>query len=297
MKALITGGTGFIGHHLVKHFKQPIVLGRNPERIKKRLPGVTAKPWQQGRPLDPSVFDGVDVVFHLAGESIHDGRWNAAKKERIINSRVDGTRTIVEALSCLNNPPETLISASAIGYYGSRGDETLTESSTPGDDFLARVCFAWEKEARLAEKLGIRVVSLRIGVVLGREGGALAKMLPSFKFGFGGRLGSGSQYMSWIHVTDLVRIMLFAVENKALKGPVNGVASRPLTNREFTAELAGALHRPAIFSVPGFILRLALGEFATVLLGSQRVIPEKLNNAGFSFSYPDLGQAFGEAIK
>jgi hypothetical protein len=296
MRCLITGGTGFIGQHLIRKLDHPVVLGRNTERIRNLHADVTAYQWDPNEPIDPLVFEGVDTIYHLAGESVYKGRWNTLKKNRIKKSRVQGTRSIVQALAELDQPPSTLICASAIGYYGSRGDEILIESSPQGNDFLSEVCVAWEDEAKKAENLGLRVVSLRIGIVLGTGGGTLAQMLFPFKFGLGGRLGNGHQYMSWIHIDDLTGILLHAAEDKALCGPVNCVSPTPVTNREFTRELADTLHRPAIFSVPDCALRLVFGEFATVITGSQRVIPEKITGSGFIFSFPELPGALSNLV-
>jgi len=227
-------------------------------------------------------------VVHLAGEPVAQ-RWTAAARERIRNSRVLGTRSLVSALR--HQPPAVLVSASAIGYYGSRGDEVLTEASPPGPDFLGQVSVGWEQEARVAEKFGVRVVTPRIGVVLGRGGGALAPMALPFRLGVGGRLGTGKQWMSWIHLDDLVSLIEFAATNAALSGPVNAVAPNPVTNAAFTRELAAALHRPAIFPVPALALKLLLGEMSQMLLGSQRVIPEAALRAGFQFRFAEAGQA------
>lgn len=296
MKSLITGGTGFIGNHLVDRLDSPVVLGRNPDRISKTLKGVEARKWDPAGEIDPAVFAGVDKVFHLAGEPVFAGRWDSAKKDRIMGSRVDGTRTLVRALARLDQRPHTLICSSAIGYYGSRGDEVLTESSLPGSDFLATVCRRWEEEAMHAEELGIRVVTARIGVVLGHNGGVLAKMLTPFKLGLGGWLGNGRQYMSWLHIDDLIDLLLHAARNTEVRGPLNCVAPNPVTNREFTAALAAVLHRPAILPVPGCVLKAALGEFATVVLGSQRVMPDKAIHTGYRFSYPLVAGALTAAI-
>jgi uncharacterized protein (TIGR01777 family) len=294
MRCLVTGGTGFIGRHLIRELERPVVLGRSIERI-NQLPGkVTACRWDPGEQIPARVFAGVDTVIHLAGESVYRGRWNQAKKQRINESRVGGTRSIVRAMSELDRPPHTLISGSAIGYYGSRGNEILTESSSPGSDFLARVCMAWEDEAKRAEDAGIRVVCLRTGVVLGRGGGALAQMLRPFRLGLGGRLGSGHQYMSWIHIDDLIGILLHAARNETLHGPLNGVSPTPVTNREFTRTLAGILHRPAVFPVPVPVLRAVLGDFATVLTASQRVMPEKAARSGYGFSFSNLSHALAD---
>lgn len=297
MRCLVTGGTGFIGRHLIQQLDHPVILGRNPESIKQQLPGVEARQWHPGKPVDPSVFDGIDTVFHLAGEPVYKGRWNSAKKKRILESRVEGTRSIVRALEKLAQPPKALICSSAIGYYGSRGDERLTESSAAGNDFLAKVCIAWEEEARKAEKFGVRIIFLRIGVVLGRDGGALEKMLTPFKIGLGGRLGNGRQYMSWIHIDDLVGIMLYAASNESMQGPFNAVSPQPVTNREFTSALAEALHRPAFLPVPGLVLRIALGEFADILLGSQKAIPEKVIQSGYTYLFPRLPATFTDLVR
>ena len=296
MKSLITGGTGFIGTHLISRLDSPVVLGRNPDRIRKVLKGVEARQWNPAGEIDPAVFAGVDTVFHLAGEPVFNGRWNSEKKERIMRSRVEGTRTLVRALHRLDDRPRTLVCSSAIGYYGSRGDEMLTESSLPGNDFLATVCQRWEEEAMKAEELGIRVVTARIGVVLGADGGVLAKMLILFKLGLGGRLGNGRQYMSWLHIDDLIGLLLHAAQNTEVRGPLNCVAPNPVINREFTAALAAAVHRPAILPVPGCVLKAALGEFAAVPLSSQRVMPDKAIRTGYSFSYPFVQGALQAAI-
>jgi len=296
MRSLVIGATGFVGSHLVSKLDQPVLLGRDPKRIQKLFGDVEAHSWTPFSPVDSIIFQNIDTVFHLAGESVFQGRWNAEKKDRILRSRVDGTRNLVESLATLAKPPSTLICASAIGYYGSQGDKLLTESSASGDDFLASVCVAWEKEASQAEKLGIRVVQVRTGVVLGADGGALQQMLGPFRFGLGGKLGSGKQFMSWIHIDDLVGIMLYAAENESVRGPVNGVAPVPVTNREFTANLASVLKRPAFFQVPGFALKAVLGEFGDVLLGSQRVVPKIISDAGYAFVYPELSDALQSLV-
>lgn len=288
MRCLVTGGTGFIGKHLVRRLERPVVAGRNVHRIKQLLGDVIPCQWQSGAPLDRSILENVDAVFHLAGESVFSGRWNPARKQQIMDSRLLGTRNLVASLAGLDRTPAVLVCASAIGYYGARGNEPLNEAATPGTDFLAQVCQAWEEEARQAEKLGIRVVSIRTGVVLGSDGGALPRMLLPFRLGLGGRIGSGNQYMSWIHIDDLVGIFLHAATESKVRGPVNAVAPQPVTNREFTAALARVLRRPAFLAVPAPLLRVTLGEFAEVLLGSQRVVPEKILQTGYSFAYPQL---------
>jgi hypothetical protein len=273
MKVVITGGSGFIGRAIA-------------ERL--RASGHTFTAVSLRTPPSPRVFTGCDAVVHLAGEPVAQ-RWTAAAKERIMNSRVQGTRTLVAALR--QQPPAVLISASAIGYYGSRGDEILTEDSLPGSDYLAQVTVAWEQEARLAEPFGVRVVTPRIGVVLGRGGGALPKMALPFRFGVGGRLGDGKQWASWIHLDDLIALIEFSIATTALRGAVNAVAPNPVTNADFTRELAAALHRPAIFPVPAAALKLLLGEMSQVVLGSQRVIPQAALGAGFQFRFTKAGEA------
>jgi hypothetical protein len=232
---------------------------------------------------------------NLAGENVAQ-RWTTAIKKRIYESRVDGTRAVVRALAGLDQKPSVLINASAIGYYGSRGDEILTEGSAPATDFLGVLCAAWEREAREAESFGVRVVCPRVGVVLGHAGGALSRMLPAFRLGAGGRLGSGNQWMSWIHLDDLVNLIAFGLSNAALKGPVNATVPHPVSNAEFTQELARALHRPAIFPVPGFALKLLFGEMSSMLLGGQRVVPQAALAAGFAFRYSDLGSALADLL-
>ena len=296
MKALVIGSTGFVGMHLMRRLDQPIAVGRSSEKIRQRLGDVEARIWDPGRSVEPSLLAGVDTVFHLAGESVFNGRWNAAKKDKIRASRVDATRRLVDGMASCAQPPKTLICSSAIGFYGDRGAEKLSELSAPGHDFLAGVCEAWEREALRAQGFGVRVVCIRTGVVLGKGGGALAQMLPLFRMGLGGWLGNGHQYMSWVHIDDLVGIMLHAAGQEGVSGPVNGVAPEPVTNREFPRTLAQVLHRPALFPVPGFVLKLALGEFATVLLASQRVIPEKISQAGYRFIFPALKEGLGNLL-
>ncbi|HVX65740.1 MAG TPA: TIGR01777 family oxidoreductase [Bryobacteraceae bacterium] len=231
-----------------------------------------------------------DAVVHLAGEPIAQ-RWTAAAKQRIRESRVEATRALVAQLAKLERTPRVLVAASAIGIYGSRGDEVLTEASAPGSDFLAELCVAWEQAAREAAAFGVRVVSVRFGIVLGREGGALARMLLPFRLGVGGRLGSGRQWMSWIHLEDALGLVEFALGADRVSGPLNATAPNPVTNAEFTRRLAAALHRPAFTPAPAFALKLMFGEMAGMLLDSQRVEPHAALAAGYAFRYPDLGPA------
>jgi uncharacterized protein len=296
MRALISGATGFIGRRLVTAIERPVVLARDPVRARRELGGVEAFAWDMLAGPPPSeALSGAEAVFHLAGEPVAEGRWNDDRKRRIHDSRTLGTANLVRAIETATPRPRVLVCASAIGYYGSRGDEILDETSSPGDDFLAHVCRDWEAAAAEVLQFGVRVVNVRIGIVLGRGGGALGKMLLPFKLGLGGRLASGQQWMSWIHVDDVVGLMLHAAQRDDVAGPINAVAPAPVTNREFTRALAGALHRPALFPAPAFALRLAVGEFADVLLGSQRVMPRVAQRSGYEFRYSELATAL-EAI-
>ncbi|MGI8742236.1 MAG: TIGR01777 family oxidoreductase [Bryobacteraceae bacterium] len=289
MTVAITGASGFLGSRLVQKLKtdghELHVLGRKP------VAGAKFWTWDaaDSEPPAESLADA-DAVIHLAGEPVAQ-RWTTEVKNRLRTSRVDGTRHLVQALSTLSQRPRVLVSASAIGIYGPRGDEILTESSTPGDGFLADLSRDWERESNLAESLGIRVAQIRIGMVLGTDGGALAKMLPAFRAGVGGRLGSGRQWISWIHVEDVVALILYAMENPAMHGPLNGTAPEPVRNTEFTKQLAGVLHRPAVIPMPEFALRLLFGEMAGVILASQRVVPQATEASGFRFQFPMLRDA------
>ena len=290
MKVLVTGSSGLVGS---------VVVGALDKSGQQVLRLVRAKPstaneihWSpaEGR-LDPAALEGLDGVVHLAGENI-TGRWTAAKKARIRDSRVNGTQLLAGAVARLARPPKVLVCASAIGYYGDRSDEVLREDSPPGKGFLADVCQEWEAAARPAAEKGIRVVHLRIGVVLSPAGGALAKMLTPFKLGLGGKIGSGNQYMSWIAIDDLVGVIQHALATDALRAPVNAVAPRPVTNREFTKTLGRVLGRPTIFPMPAFAARLAFGEMADeLLLASARVEPVRLAASGYRFQMPELDAA------
>jgi uncharacterized protein (TIGR01777 family) len=259
-------------------------------------PNVSLSVWDAlaGPPPEASLRDA-EAVIHLAGEPVAQ-RWTAEGKGRIRQSRVQGTRSLVEALGNLSSGPRALVCSSAIGYYGSRADDVLTEASAPGTGFLPEVCVAWEGEAAAAEQLGMRVVRLRTGVVLDRRGGALERMLPAFRLGAGGRLGNGRQWMSWIHLDDLCEMFRFAAE-QPVRGAMNGVAPHPITNGDFTRALAAALKRPALLPVPAIALRLLFGEMAEVLLSSQRVLPKGAEEAGYRFRYPQLAAALADALK
>ena len=296
MKILVTGSSGLVGTALVK------ALGRDGHMVCRLMrPESTANnevkdgfnvAWNPATGELGGAGVGPDAVVNLAGASIAGGRWSADRKAVLRASRIDTTRALVEALAKMNVRPSVLVSASAIGIYGNRGDELLTEESKAGTDFLAGLAQEWEAEALKAEALGIRVVLARFGIILSREGGALAKMLLPFKLGAGGRLGSGQQWMSWVTLEDVVGILRMAIEKAAVRGAVNVVAPQPVKNAEFTKVLAKALHRPALFPAPVFALRLALGEMAdALLLSSQRVAPQRLEQAGFRFSHADLSTA------
>jgi uncharacterized protein (TIGR01777 family) len=300
MHALVTGATGFVGRRLVQRLERPVVLSRDVERARQALGAAIgdAYSWNPERELPPAAaFDGVEAVFHLAGDPVAEGRWNAAKKARIRDSRVLGTRNLVAGLKAAAVKPKVLVSASAVGWYGSRGDAVQDETAPPADDFLAQVCVGWEEEARAAEELGIRTVQLRIGLVLGEAGGALAKMLPPFKAGMGSPLASGNQYMPWIHIDDLVELLLTAADDERYHGPVNAVSPNPVTNREFTKTLGRVLGRPTFLpAVPAFVLKTMVGEFAEVLLASQRVVPRVARENGFQFRFAELEPALRDVI-
>ncbi len=289
MKVLVTGSTGFIGSALVAALT---AAGHQVTRLVRRPAGAGEVRWDiEAGTIDAGGLEGHDAVVHLAGENIA-GRWSAAKKQRIRDSRVNGTRLLAEALAKLSRRPRTLICASAIGYYGNRGDEKLRENSPPGRGFLAESCVAWEAAAKPAADASLRVVHLRIGVVLHPAGGALKQMLLPFKLGLGGVVGSGQQYMSWIALDDLIGIFQHALANDSLRGPANSVAPNPVTNREFTKTLGNVLSRPTIFPMPAFAARLAFGEMADeLLLSSTRVEPVRLSASGFRFAHPQLEPA------
>jgi uncharacterized protein len=299
MRTLLTGATGFIGRHLLPHLAEPVVLSRSGARSLAALSGqkATVFPWlPQAGPPPAAAFDGVEAVIHLAGETVA-GRWTVAKKRRMWESRVAGTHHLVQTLTQLARPPRVLLCASAVGYYGSRGDQALEESAPAGSGFLAELCTAWEAAADAASALGMRVVLLRTGIVLGRDGGALARMVTPFRLGLGGRLGNGQQWMPWIHLHDLVRAVLWLQHNEALCGPVNMTAPQPVTNAQFTRALGRVLHRPTWCTVPAPLLRLVLGEFAEALLASQRVVPTALTGVDFTFQFAQIDQALDDILR
>lgn len=295
-RVVVTGATGLIGSQLLAELDAEVtVLSRDPERARRSLRAARFVSWDGTSRLDPSVFENVDTVYHLAGEPVAGGRWKPSKKRRIHESRELGTRAVVEAIGAAGSRA-ALVSAAAVGIYGDRGDEILTEKSSAGHGFLADVCRSWEREASGVERFGNRVTMMRIGIVLAREGGALAEMLPIFRTGLAGRIGSGKQWMPWIHIDDVVALLRRAGDTEDLSGPVNVVAPEPVTNAAFTKALAQALHRPAVFAAPAFALRLAVGELATAVLASQRVIPEQAMRAGFGFRHSALDAALGDLL-
>ena len=297
MKALVTGATGLVGRRLVQELERATVLGRDPTRARAILGDVTAFAWQpQSGPPCVEAFSGIDVVFHLAGEPVAEGRWTADKKRAIRESRVEGTRNLVNALRSSEKRPAVLVAASAVGYYGDRGDKELTEDSEPASDFLAEVCAAWEAEASKAAELGLRVVTARTGIVLASDGGALARMLPPFRIGLGGHLGNGRQWMPWIHVDDVVGLLLHAASTETVRGPMNVVSPSPVTNRDFTRTLGRALRRPAWLPVPRLGLQAVFGEMSQVLVASQRVLPQVARDTGYRFRFEELRPALDSCL-
>jgi uncharacterized protein (TIGR01777 family) len=302
MRVTLTGATGLIGSTLVAALVDDgadvTVLSRNPERATARL-GVPAVGWDPlDEPAPAQALEDRDTVVHLAGENVAQ-RWSASAKRAIRESRTTGTRHLVEGLSACasgGGRPAVLVSSSAIGYYGPHGEEPLDEEAPPGGDFLAQVCVAWETEARAAQQLGMRTVQVRTGVVLDPRGGALAKMLPPFRMGVGGPVAGGRQYVSWIHVDDLVGMIRVAVSDERWLGPVNGTAPEPVTNRELAHALGHALHRPALLPVPGAALGLLYGEMAQIVTAGARVLPAKPLMLGYEFRHPHLDEALGAAL-
>ena len=307
MKVFVTGGTGLIGSHLVKHLCERnddvVLLTRRAETARARFgPGcqiVEGDPMQRGDWMDAAA--DCDAVVNLAGESIFGRRWNNGFKQLLHDSRVKTTEHVVEAMQRRPQSPsggrKALINASAIGYYGPLADEEVTEGHPAGDDTLARVCVAWEKAAQAAEPLGIRVVRVRIGVVLDRDGGALQQMAKPFKLFTGGPVGSGKQWLSWIHQADLVGLILLALDNSQAAGAMNGTAPNPLTNKQFAKALGHALHRPSFLLTPKFALRMALGGVAEVVTTGQRVLPKQALALGYQFRFPTIDAAFADIFQ
>jgi len=306
VRVTVTGASGLIGRALVaelrEHGAQVTVLTRNPDRAHRSLPAsdlgnpIEVMRWDpMSEPAPVRALSGCDGVIHLAGENVAQ-RWSAQAKEAIRESRVTGTRHLLDGLRDAAPCPHTLISGSAIGYYGAHGEEPLDEEAPPGSDFLAETCVAWEAEAERASALGMRVVRVRTGVVLDREGGALKKMLTPFLLGVGGPVAGGSQYMSWVHREDLLGMMTAALEDERWSGPVNGTAPEPVTNRDFSHALGHVLHRPSLLPVPGIALRLRYGEMAEIVTTGARVVPAKALVLGYRFRHPQLDEALRSAL-
>lgn len=306
MRVFVTGGTGLIGPRLVARLRQRndsvVLLSRRAATAREKFPDCTIV---EGDPMQAGAWqkaiDDCDAVIHLAGENIFNKRWNAPFKQLMRDSRVKSTENVVAALA--RNPKgasgagKVLVNASAVGYYGPHGDEELNESSPPGNDTLAQICVAWEQAAQAAVPAGIRTTMIRIGVVLAREGGALAELLTPFKLGVGGPVGSGRQWFPWIHIDDVVGILLLALDNAAAQGPINATAPQPVTNKEFGQALGRTLHRPAFLPTPVFALRLMLGEVADVVANGQRALPRKAQELGYTFRFPTIDAALADILK
>lgn len=296
MNILVSGSSGQVGRRLLPLLR---ASGHTVRRLVRREPKSADESfWDPAAgKLDPAALDGVDAVVNLAGDNIGEGRWTAAKKQRILESRTQTAGLLARMIGGLDHRPGVLVSASAVGIYGHRGDEELTESSEHGRGFLVDVCEQWEEMTIPARAAGTRVVNLRFGIILDTDGGALSKMLLPFKLGVGGVMGSGKQYWSWLTTDEAARIILFALTNESLSGPVNAVSPHPVTNAEFTKALARTLHRPAFLPMPAFAAKLALGEMANdLILASARVLPRKLESAGYQFLNPEIQGALRHVI-
>lgn len=298
MRVAITGSTGLIGTSLGRALE---ARGDDVLRFVRRPPRSPDELfWNPAdHVLDPGSLEGIDAIVHLAGENVAGGRWTEARKAAILGSRVDGTRTLVDAIAAAKRRPAVLVSASAIGIYGDRGDEPLDEESPPGEGFLAEVCVAWEREASRASSVGVRVARARIGIVLAAEGGALEKMRTPFSLGVGGKLGDGRHWMSWVHLEDVVAMILLALDDERVVGPFNAVAPAPARNTDFTAALGAALRRPTFLPVPRFAVRAAFGRELVdeALLASAKVLPERLRSWGFAWRYPELQPALEACLR
>jgi len=301
MRVTLTGATGLIGTRLVaalaRRGDEVTVLSRDPQRARARLgTGIEAVAWDPlGEPAPASALAGRDGVIHLAGERV-DQRWSAAAKERIRTSREVGTANLVAGLRSADPRPRALVSASAVGYYGARGDEEVPESTPPGDGFLAEVCVVWERAAQAASELAMRVAVVRTGIVLDPHGGALARMLPPFRAGIGGPVAGGRQWMPWIHVDDLAGLYIAALDRDDWNGPLNGSAPQPVTNRDFSKALGRALRRPAVAPVPALALRALYGEMAEIVTTGQRAVPQRPLALGYAYAHPDLDAALSSAL-
>lgn len=302
MRIAVTGSTGLIGSALVRSLladgHEVVRLVRRRSRVGRQPDGTVGVGWNPHLlQVDAAGLEGVDAVVHLAGAGVGDRRWTESYKQEIRDSRVLGTETVAGALARLKQPPKVLVSASAVGYYGQTGDRVIDEDAPAGDDFLARVCVEWEAAARPAADAGIRVVHPRTGLVLSAAGGAAGRMLPLFRLGLGGRLGSGEQFWSIVSLADEVAALRFLIDREEMTGPVNLTGPEPVTNAELTEVLGQLLGRPAVFAVPSFALRAALGEMAVEVVGSHRVLPQRLLAAGFRFRYPDVDSAVQAALE
>jgi hypothetical protein len=303
MKILVTGGTGFVGRPLVRKLvennHEVVLLSRNPEAAKSALAlPLTVFKWDPEASTPPKeAYQGIEGIVHLAGESIAAGRWTEKQKKKILDSRTLSTRNLLKGAVEAGAKPKVLVMASAIGIYGDRGNDSLSESSPQGIGFLADVCRAWEKESQYPGLESVRKVNLRIGIVLGKDGGALQKLLPLFKLGGGGPVGNGKQWMSWIHRSDLVEMILYSLTHDNVSGAVNAVAPNPSTNAEFSKALGKAVNRPAFMPAPAIALKLAMGEMSELVLASQKVEAKKILDSGFVFTYPKIQEALDEICK
>ena len=294
---LVTGATGAIGKALLDRLASARLLSRNATRAQDIVgPRHSVWEWDPNEQPPHDSISGADCVVHLAGEPVSGSRWTAEKKRRIRDSRINGTRHLVDGLLACSDRPKTLICASAVGYYGDRGDEILTEMSSPDTTFMASLCEDWEREAKRASEGGIRVVSLRIGIVLDAQTGALKQMLPIFRWGVGGTLGRGRQWMSWIHLDDVVNLIQFVANHQSIEGPVNAVGPNPVTNRDFTKLLGLHLSRPTIFPVPRFAVATLFGEMTEIVFASQRVMPNVATQHGFEFTFKTLDDALADCL-
>lgn len=295
-KIVITGGAGLIGSILFRMFNERgdkvYLFSRNPEDAKRRVPGAAGYLKWRGNNADYSAeLEGMDAVIHLAGANVAGQKWNEPYKKEIYDSRIGSTRALVEAMKKLKNKPEVFVCSSAVGYYGDAGEQELAEDAKPADNFLADVCVQWEKEAQKAEEAGLRAVQIRTGVVLSPRDGALKKLLLPFALFVGGPLGNGRQWFPWIHADDIASMFVYAIDTSSMRGVYNGAAPQPLRMKEFAGALGKVMSRPAVFPVPEFILKLILGEGARVTLASQKVIPQRITEAGFKFRYPEIEEA------
>lgn len=302
MRVFLTGGTGLVGTEIARQLlargDQPVILTRRSNPTSHSLGD--AVDWIQGDPTElddwTQSVDGCDAAVNLAGESLFAKRWTQKQKERLRDSRVKTTQNLVQAIQQATKRPTVLVSTSAVGYYGSVPEGELTENSPAGSDFLAELSVAWENAATSAEEFGVRVVLLRVGIVLSLDEGALAKMLTPFRLGAGGPLGNGKQWWSWIHIQDLARLYLYALDASGLKGPLNGTAPNPVRNQEFSQKLATVLNRPCLLPAPGFAMRLVLGEVAEVILNGQKVLPQVALDQGFEFRFPECEPALRDLL-